>query len=609
MKVASKLIDNFPHSSLGDLQGGKEGEHYHLTKAEWEKTPTKPHIKSPVNGAKNINQVPLILGSDYYHPYNMPMYWKEIQIATDAEFENIVYELPELEKFSANTSFQVPLKSDETSYLNPGTTYYVRIQYKDRTGKCSEWSDTSTFTTMAEFPDSVFLAPEMIIPPNNGEARSTDPILAMKKAKVAAGVALFDKADWQIAANPDFNPVLYEALGTDNLTMHQAKDVILSSAVGADFYARGRQWPVGETDETKVPWSPAVHFGIRPDYEDPVFGVRKIFSKQYGVPFVFNIDPNGEIVSIPKKYWDNHPIYTCFDEENVVSIPVVNDIASSMVFVPPCYMKYRVYDNDDGDMVIDTWYSPTPQTEDGWRLDMAFARNEHGFYHGIYIPGRYNMANNFYISSNISAIAGTPVDIAIRVRNLKGHDNRWRIWTVYERRLLLDLMIAEYATVNIAAVSTGYGTDNSNTAFAWRAFRGLVYGTGGVGAILFEGIKHTDKNSTTINKIQVMTPDLGNWMPYETQLALGSGMYATDILRGYSNEMGFDVALLGIISATEPNTGQNTTPFGANANLSISTNTLDYYGDAANNGLFALGSALLASNSSSYYVRISKDID
>ena len=34
MKLASKFIDNFLHSSLGDLQGGKEGEHYHLTKAE-----------------------------------------------------------------------------------------------------------------------------------------------------------------------------------------------------------------------------------------------------------------------------------------------------------------------------------------------------------------------------------------------------------------------------------------------------------------------------------------------------------------------------------------------------------------------------------------------
>lgn len=607
MKLASKFIDNFLHSSLGDLQGGKEGEHYHLTKAEWEKTPTKPHIKSPVNGAKNIHQVPLILGSDYYHPYNMPMYWKEIQIATDAEFENIVYELPELEKFSANTSFQVPLKSDETSYLEPGTTYYVRIQYKDRAGKCSEWSDTSTFTTMAGFPDSVFLAPEMIIPPNNGEARASDPILAMKRAKVAAGVAIFDKADWQIAANPDFNPVLYEALGTDNLTMHQAKDVILSSSVGADFYARGRQWPVGETDESKVPWSPAVHFGIRPDYEDPVFGVRKIFSKRYGVPFVFNIDPLGEIVSIPKKYWDNHLLYSALSEDNVQEIPVTDSLTSSMVFVPPCYMKYRVYDNDDGDMVIDTWYSLTPQTEDGWRLDMAFEGNEHGFYHGVCLP--YKATGGYYACKYETAgstLAGFANNVESELGKMQNLDNSWHVWTIYERRFLLDLMIAEYATFDSSKISSGYGSANSEGSFNWRVFRSLVLES----VIFLTGIKKTIANNV-INKIQVMTPNRGNWMPYDVSIPIGSNLYATDILRGEREELGFDIALLGIVSEVEPTSNQDTSIYGTKVNLSIPQQFIaNYCATNSQDGIFGLShyDNTSTSYSTTRYFRISKNI-
>ena len=612
-KLAKKFLEKLLHSDLDGIQGGKEGEHYHLTKAEWERTPSRPFIVSPENGAEGVNQVPLIKGTGYYHPYNLPMFRRDIQIATDVEFENIVYEIDnEEDKFSASTEFQIFPKPDGSYYFEPGTTYYVRIRYQDVNEHWSEWSDVSAFTTMAEFPENALLAPIMAIPVNGGIVRAKDPILAMSTAKMLVGASSLDKANWQIAANPNFDPVLYQAMDSDDVTLHQATGLNLTTALGTEFYARGQQRTV-EGD-----WSPwaTVHFGIRPDYEDLVFGVRKIFSKRYGVPFVFNIDPTGEIVSIPKKYWDNHPLYQFTTEEVFVKEGQTagNLIYSTMAIVPKCYMKYSVYDNDDGDMVIDTWYSPTPQTEDGWRVDMAFENNSDGFYHDACLP-KESALMHINGQSNI-AVPVSAYDTAAKSFNprnvlpyMKAIDDSWHLWTIYERRLLLDLMIAEYATLDASRVSAGSGAANNASSFIWRSFRGLQIG-GLMHPLFFDGIRQTDVSSEAISKIQVLTPDGGNWMPYDVELAIGNNMHATNILRGYSEEMGFDVALLGIVSKTEPNDGKTTSHLGMSANLRIAAQNEslfgNYYGSFVQDGIFALSSYY--SNNNSTYVRMSKTI-
>lgn len=574
------------HNELDGLQGGKSGEYYHLTEAEYRRLPIRPVVMSPKNGAAGVNQVPQIVGSPYAHPYDVPMRAKHCQIATDAAFSNVVWEE---EAFSASVVWQVLLKPDNTPYVQPNTKYFVRIRYQDRLGRWSDWSEASAFTTMMEFPESVILTPVMILPADGGQARAIDPILAMSSPKVIAGSANFDAADWQVSNDQSWASTLYSAEGTEDLTVHQTEGLNLATALGLAFYARGRQRT--STGEWSL-WSVPARFDIRPEYEDLVFGLRKIFSKKYGTVFVFNIDQEGNVVSIPPKYWDNHPLYA-FPKQviNVTGQRVATDFY--VAFVPPCWMKYRVYDNDDGDMVIDMWYSPTPQTGDGWRLDMAFTRCPNGFYHCRYMPRTGGIYNPAYLGDGATSAVTTNHEVNQFPLLMNASTPRVHMWTIYERRLLLDLMMAEYATLDATRISTGSGASNTASAFCWRDFVGLIYGGGdAANGMAFDGIRQTDVSAESVDKITVMTPDGGNWTPYDVSLALGENMYATDILRGYSDVMGFDVALLGIVSRTAPNSGQTTSPWGMKASLTIAANNdaKGFYRSSDQDGLFAVGS-------------------
>ena len=168
------------------------------------------------------------------------------------------------------------------------------------------------------------------------------------------------------------------------------------------------------------------------------------------------------------------------------------------------------------------------------------------------------------------------------------------MWTIYERRLLLDLMMAEYGTMDATRISTGSGySNNPSSCFCWRPFCGLVYGGGDAATgLAVDGIRQTDANSEEVRKVSVVTPNGGNWVPYDVSLALGTNMYAMDILRGYSDALGFDVALLGIVSRTEPNSGQRTSCWGMKASLTIeaNNNAKGYYCISDQDGLFAIGS-------------------
>ena len=182
------------------------------------------------------------------------------------------------------------------------------------------------------------------------------------------GTGNFDKGDWQISTDSTFATTIYNAQGTDDLTFHTATGLNLATVLGVDFFARGRQ---RATDGTYTPWAVPVRFGLRPEYSDPIFGLRKIFSKKYKRPFVYNIDPEGKVVHIPQRYWDTHALYQ-FPKQNLVVAQKTGggDIISEMAYVPPCWVKHHVYNNDDDDMVIDLWFSMSDEGP-GWMLHPA----------------------------------------------------------------------------------------------------------------------------------------------------------------------------------------------------------------------------------------------
>ena len=533
------------HNELDGLQGGKANEYFHLTEAEYLRLPIKPTIMSPANGATGINQVPQIVGSPYSHPWDVPMRAKHCQIATDAAFGNVVWEE---EAFSASVVFQVLLKPDNSPYVSPNTKYYARIRYQDRYGRWSEWSDASSFTTMAVFPDSVILTPVMLMPVEGGELPPVDPILAMSSPKVIAGSANFDAADWQITNDQSWASTLYSVSESEDVRLHVAEGVNLATALGATFYARGRQ---RTSDGEWSPWAVPVSFVPRPDYDDPVFGMRRIFSKKYGQPYVWNIDPEGNQVYIPPSYFETHPLYAF----PVQDLPIGDTgLTSNVAFVRPCWIKLNVYDNEDGDMVMDLWFSATPQTGDGWILHPAFAEAQDGFWHGTCLATLNKGADskNYAVSK-----VGEGVYANVSLETLMTIDPKWHIWTLYERRLLLDLMMAEHLTFDASKVSLGSGRNNTDESFRWRAFYGLL----NINQQCALTKITQPKSVSLVETVYVSTPIGDNMIPFDVSL-VNSNAYITDIARGYIPEFGFDVALLGIASRSEAPSGQVNNPFG-----------------------------------------------
>ena len=576
----TNIIKNTPHNDLKSIQGGKvEGgqvtEAYHLTKEQWEGLPIRPFVLSPTNGESNINQVPQIVGSPYAHPYDVPMFAKHIQIAVTNDFAAPAYDK---EEFSVTPVFQVSLKPDNSPYLEQDTVYYVRIRYQDRKGRWSNWSAPSLFRTMVQFPAGILLTPVMLAPVDNGQVHSTNPVLAMSSPKVAVGSANFDKADWQVSTDSTFGTTVYNAQATDDLTMHTTKGLNLVTALGVDFFARGRQ---RTSDGTYTPWATPVRFSVRPDYSDPIFGLRRIFSKRYSRPFVETIDPEGNYVFIPQQYWDTHPLYA-FVKQNVTISQESPEVVSEMAFIPPCWEKCRVYENDDGDMVIDLWFSAMPQNGDGWFLDPAFAKSPHGFLHGTCLPNTVGVKNNgvnvTVYRSSAGVLGGDTYSLFIQ--NMKTLSPTWHYWTIYERRLLLDLLTAERSSLKIDDGAFHFGQSNTVAgSMFWRGFFGLfnirktVYEYG----MIVEGLDWNN-TSTAFTEILLQAPAKNNFISIPTSLSISSNGRAcpVEIERGYNAYLGFDLALLGLVKETVNNdTNTKRSPYGMRSQITAIPNFYD----------------------------------
>lgn len=612
------IIKNTQHNVLKSIQGGKmEGgqvtEAYHLTKEQWEQLPIRPAVISPANGATNINQVPQIVGTPYAHPYDVPMFAKHIQIAKTNDFTAPVYDK---EEFSGTPVFQVPLKPDNSPYLTQDTTYYVRIRYQDRKGRWSHWSAPSQFKTMVQFPVGILLTPVMTLPVDQGQVHPINPVLAMTPPKVAAGTANFDKADWQVSTDSAFGTTIYDAAQTDDLIMHTTRGLNLATSLGAEFFARGRQ---RTTSGEYTPWAEPVRFGVRPEYDDPVFGVRRRFSRQYKRAFVHHIDRHGDDVFIPKSYFDRHPLYA-FARQNVVLTHESPDVVSEMAFVPPCWTKTKVYEQD-GDTIIDTWFSASAQTGPGWHLDHAFVKSPNGFFHGTCLTSSAQVrigGQQKYVpisKPGVSADAERPDQIV----NLRSIDSKWHTWTIYERRLLLDLITAEYASLNPLEVSGVFGRGNTiANSMYWRGFFGLFNIHASERYTLpVSGIEWSYTTTPpTINEFRIITPWLNNYISIPTNLPcrIEGGIpevCATEICTGDNSLLGFDLAILGLVKNVVPNpSGEENSPFGMKNKILIATyeaNKKRYHFCPDEMGLFGLAPSYGQSGRCVH--RISKWID
>ena len=573
--------------------------------------PDKPEILSPLDGAENINQAPQIQCSGYRHHYNAPMYGRHIQVSASDNFaeENIVYELEELSPF---TVFQIPIDENDMPYLEPDTEYFVRVRYQDRDLRWSPWSETSCFHTMTVFPETVLRTPLIVTPSDGGFIPAVNPLLAMSSPATLIGEAEFSAADWQIAVDRDFVEPLYSAADSTDLSIHETANVNLTSEGNVDFFVRGRQKTSGGL---YTPWSAPAHVKRQPQYTSLIFGMRRIFSKRYGKPCIWQIDEDGNEIRLPKSYFNNHPLYAF----PLKDITVSEGLTSSVAYIPPCWIKYAVYDNDDGDMVIDLWFCPYAKPGVGWMLHPTFETSPKGFYHGTCLAAKAqdNGGASYFVSQYDRA--GEPLKDSSdfdSLNNLFGKDSSWHVWNIYERRLLLDLMQAEFATFLAESVSRGTGIANDNGAFIWRVFRGLTNpgkSSNEYLALAIDGIGAIARQywNNVLQSLTITTPSGTDTVPLNVSILFSSNEYVSEILRGENTQLGFNIALLGLPAKIESGAPQAATPYGAasGVSMSYSTETTRYFAFSPDlSGLFTIIPQTSNTGGGTGYPRLSRSI-
>lgn len=633
------------HNTASNIQGGKienglTTEAYHLSYDEYNKIPYKPRILFPLNNAVNVNQVPQIEITHYQHPFEYSMLGLHLIIATNPNFtsESIIYEFNDV--YGSNT-FQIPLlNQNNENTLKPATTYYIRVRYRDNKKKYSLWSEVNKFETMIELPTQLLKRPMIVFPSSGGKNSNINPFFLMTQPEALIGAANFHKSDWEVATDIDFNNKIYDALEQDNLTYHRSTNLNLVASTGTTFYVRARQKTV---NGDYTPWSIPVNFGLEStlsDYSSNIFGFRRIFNEA-GDWVIYNIDENGDKINLPKSYFDLHPLY----QNRIVDVPLDNhpNIKYKMTYIPPIYEKCNVYNDAYGNQVIDLWFSPY-KVDNTWWIDPSF----------ILAPGGFYISPNFAINRNYKDVVGEGIgtnyvsypitmeeilaDSAgigcvykfsqssiqsstgsinklndFEYNNIQNQNLKWRLMSLYEKRLLSDLIICEKLGYNFITEAPIYRNNNYFWGTSLSILNTLNYRilvSNCLGRKFWEASEDTEGRES--HEISLSKPvnynyagksgeSVSNVVLFNSGIKfkcfindgdkkLKGSQYSTvqEIYTGFNEDLNIEMALLGIpkiISKIKTNMKYPIKPRGSSDNIHYSSYSIIsfYYGSSYDN--------------------------
>ncbi len=184
-----------------------------------------PSITSPTNAATGLMPAITLTGSAFAvtgaSDTHASSTW---QIATDSNFNTIVTEV-------SNSS---TYKTSWTVNLNLNTTYYARVRYNGTTYSNSNWSNTVSFSTVANYTPNV---PGITSPV--AAATNQGPLVSFTATAFTmdGGNATHTSSDWQIATDAGFTTLVSSATGD---TVNKTTWTSASLAVNTTFYARVR---------------------------------------------------------------------------------------------------------------------------------------------------------------------------------------------------------------------------------------------------------------------------------------------------------------------------------------------------------------------------------
>jgi hypothetical protein len=190
-------------------------------------------------------------------------------------------------------------------------------------------------------------------------------------------------------------------------------------------------------------------------WEERLIGNKADGDSQAGSLVVIGIDENGNTISYPSGYFENHPTFAGL-ATNVQFAPLVDDGYGNcdMAWIPAFYWKF--WRDPDDAFHKKYFFSPVPK--DGYTKFPAFlmSGNETGFYcgrvwntNGIYANGlRSDLTKNLMYPYQFSV--NNVVSAVTAMNNGLFNETGWHLMNIWERTAITKLMIAEAITYNVS---------------------------------------------------------------------------------------------------------------------------------------------------------------
>ncbi|WP_322528551.1 hypothetical protein R5R73_01315 [Salinicola sp. LHM] len=171
----------------------------------------KPTNVAPAEGAVDVMETPALTGNVYYSLYGIAHRGAEFEVATDADFANIVYQGSEATAATQHTVASGILATDEV--------YFWRCRYQDAEGTWSPWSKPTGFSTGTVFE---YVAPPVISSPaTNATGVSLMPAIATAEFEAVGTNDAHVASQYQIATDSAFTAIAYDSGTVADLTSHR----------------------------------------------------------------------------------------------------------------------------------------------------------------------------------------------------------------------------------------------------------------------------------------------------------------------------------------------------------------------------------------------------
>lgn len=170
-----------------------------------------PTNVAPGEGATDVMETPALTGDAYYSLYGIAHQAAQFEVATDADFANIVYQGSEPTPTTQHTV--------ASGYLTTNQVYFWRCRYQDAEGTWSPWSKPSGFSTGAVFE---YVAPPVISSPSADATRtSLLPAIVTADFEAVGTVDTHAASQYQIATDSAFGVMVYDSGTVTDLLSHQ----------------------------------------------------------------------------------------------------------------------------------------------------------------------------------------------------------------------------------------------------------------------------------------------------------------------------------------------------------------------------------------------------